>query len=218
MSEVKNKTTETKQRARKNTKKEAEAVMNPMEEMIKSMTPEMMNQFMMFIESQSKKDTLNTKQEEKQKITKSYLSKIRDREVVVRSVSVGTVGYESKKTNIYYTWSNYGDIETLTVGEILEMDGRSKLFLHTPWLVIEDDEVNEALGLIKHKEVVGVFDDFESFLELPTKEMKEYLSKVEKGYVCNICGKVQQAIDDGILTDFRKIRELEKMMKAEFKY
>lgn len=212
MTESKKKTTTKKTTIKKDVVKKE---VNPMDEMLKNMTPEMMQQFMSFMQQQNSPKVVV---EEKPKITKSYLSKIRDREVVVRSVSMGVVGFESKKTNVYYSWMNYGDTEIISVGEILEMESRSKLFLHTPWLVIEDDEVNEALGLSDTKKSLDVFDDFESFLELSLPEIKDYLSKVEKGYLHNICGKIQQAIDDGILTDFRKIRDLEKMVKAEFKY
>lgn len=216
MTEVKEKTTT---RAKKTTKKEVvEKAPNPMEEVLKSMTPEMMQQFMMFMQQQTQNTEHNVKKEKKEKINKSYLSRIRDREVVVRSVSHAVIGFDSRKTNVVYKWMNYGDTEILTVGDILEMDGRSKLFLHTPWLVVEDDEVNEALGLIEQKEITDVFEDFENFLELPVSEMKIHLSKLDKQYLSTICVKVQQAINDGILTDFRKIREIEKITKAEFRY
>ena len=216
MAEVEKKVTTKKTTTRTTTKK---GVGKPMEEMLKNMTPEMMQQFMAFMQQQTQPvNVTENKSVEKPKINKSYLSKIRDREVVVRSVSSGVVGWRSEKTKIFYSWMNYGDTEVLTVGDILEMENRSKLFLHTPWLVVEDDEVNEALGLIEKKEDVDVFDDFESFLELPIAEIKDSLSKVEKGYLGNVHSKVQQSIDDGILTDFRKIRELEKAMKTEFRY
>ena len=216
MTEVTKKVATKKTTTRKSTKKETT---NPMEEMFKNMTPEMMQQFMAFMQQQTQPvEVVETTKVEKQKINKSYLSRIRDREVVVRSVSSGVVGWKSEKTKIFYSWVNYGDTEILTIGDILEMENRSKKFLHTPWLVVEDDEVNEALGLIEKKEEVEVFEDFETFLELPISEIKNSLSKVEKGYLGNIHSKVQQAIDDDILTDFRKIRELEKVMKTEFKY
>lgn len=224
MTEAKKKTTTKKTGTRtsttKNKKEEVvEKALNPMEEMMKSITPEMMQQFMMFMNSQNQKEEAKVvESHKKEKITKSYLSKIRDKEVVVRSVSHAVVGFESRKTNVAYKWMNYGDTEVITVGDILEMDNRSKLFLHTPWLVVEDDEVNEALGLTKQKKSTDVIDDFESFLAMPTNEIKEYLKDVKKDYLSTICFKIQQAIEDGTLTDFRKIRDLEKLTKAEFKY
>lgn len=217
MTEVKKKTTTTK--ARKTTKKEVvEQAANSMEEMIKSMTPEMMQQFMAFLNSQNSPKTTNEVAGEKPKINKAYLSKIRDREVVVKSVTDGIVGYESKKTRVFYKWVNFGDTEILTIGEILELDSSSKLFLHAPLLVVEDDKVNEALGISEYKEVVEKFEDFETFLELPIDEIKKTLKMVSKDYLRTINGKVQQAINDGKLTDFRKIRELEKFIKTEFRY
>lgn len=208
----------TKTRTKKSEVKEVvEKQSNPMEDMMKSMTPEMMEQFMNFIKSQQ--TTVEEKEEpKKQKITRAYLSKIRDKEVCVRSVSHSVVGFVSKKTNMVYRWINHGDVETLTVGEILEMESSSKLFLHAPLLVVDDEEVNEGLDLTSIKEAVEVFDDFEEFIQLPIKEIKDSISKVESDFIPTLCGKVQQAIDNNVLTDFRKIRELEKMMKVELKY
>lgn len=219
MAEVKAKKTQAKktQVKKTQTKKEVEQTVNPMEEMMKSMTPEMMQQFMIFMQ-QSQAKVQEEVVTEKPKLNKAYLSKIRDREVVVRSVSSGIVGFDSKKTSVFYTWLNYGDTEILSVGEIIEMESRSKLFLHTPWLVVEDDEVNEALGLVECKENVEKFEDFESFLELPIDEIRVLLKSVNREYLRTISGKVQQAINDGVLTDFRKIRELEKIIKTEFRY
>lgn len=213
---TKNKNTKT--RTKKNEVKEVvEKQTNPVEDMMKSMTPEMMEQFMKFMQSQQ--TVIEEKAElQKPKITRAYLSKNRDREVSVRSVSDCTIGFVSKKTNMVYKWLNHGDVEILTIGEILEMDSNSKLFLHTPWLVVDDEEVNEGLGLTSIKETVEVFDDFEEFIQLPIKEIKDSISKVERDFIPTLCGKIQQAIDNNVLTDFRKIRELEKMMKVELKY
>ena len=226
MTEVKKKTTTKKATAaRKVTKKEPvkkevmEQVANPMEQMMNMMTPEMVQQFMVFMQQQNQQtNTVEVAKGEKPKLNKTYLSKIRENEVVIRSVSMGTVGFQSRKTGMFYKWVNFGDTEVLTVGEILEMENSSKDFLHTPYLVVEDDEVNEALGLFDVKDDVEVFDDIETFLELSSKEIKEHLSKLDKTYLRNVGGKIQQAIDDGILTDVRKIREIEKLMKADFKY
>lgn len=225
MSEVKKKvatkkTTSTKKSTRKESDKKevVQDAVNPVEQMIKMMTPEMMQQFMNFMQQQNKVAHEEVVKEEKPKVNRAYLSKNRDREVLVRSVTESVVGYRSRKTGIFYKWVGSGDTEYLTIGEILEMDSNSKYFLDTPLLVVEDDEVNEGLNLLECKKIVEQFDDFETFLELPINDIKKSLESVNKEYWRTIYFKTQQAINSGTLNDFRKIRDIEKIMKCEFKY
>lgn len=205
--------------SKKSTKKTETVVKNPMEEMMKNMTPEMMQQFMLFVQQQQSPKVDVQKAEVKQNvINKSYLSRMRDKEVVVRSASNGVVGFLSDKTQMFYQWINKGDVEILTIGEILEMDSKSKKFLRTPWLIVEDDEVNQGLGLVDIKEVVNVFDDFEEFVKLPIEKIKEHIHSVGRGFRPTLTGMFRQAIEDGALTDYRKIREIEKVLGTEFRY
>ena len=101
------------------------------------------------MENQSKEVKTNIKNENSNgKFTKVMLSKIEDENVTVKS-AIKNVIFKSPKTLIKYKWCEKGDVEVMTIKEILAMENNNKRFLHTPWLIIEDDRVIEALGLEK---------------------------------------------------------------------
>ena len=114
---------------------------------------QMFQQFMMTQMNQVQPITTEIQKEKKKasavKKNKSYLRKERgDEDVLVRSVA-GTVCFKSPKTGVTYNFMENGDEEWLTVDEILQMETASKKYLHEPWLIVEDDEINEILGISK---------------------------------------------------------------------
>ena len=130
------------------------------------MTPEMMQMFMKFMESQQKTEVMTTSVTEEKPIkwSKAMLNKIKDEMVDVRSVMDGKVIYVSPKTHIKYKWLEKGDIEQLTIEEILAMDTK-KMFLRTPLLVVEDERVVEALGLKGINKLVNKVEDIDQLVE-----------------------------------------------------
>ena len=126
--------TETKKKT--TTKKKAEPKTEPKKEgvdMSTMMTPEMMAMFMKFMESQQQEvKPMKTKEE---KWTKASLYNIKNEMVEVRNVLDGKVVYVSPKTKLKYKWLEKGDVEILSVEEILAMDSK-KIFLRTPVLAI----------------------------------------------------------------------------------
>ena len=131
------------------------------------MTPEMMQMFMKFMESQQKTEVMATSVTEEKPIkwSKAMLNKIKDEMVDVRSVMDGKVIYVSPKTHIKYKWLEKGDIEQLTIEEILAMDTK-KMFLRTPLLVVEDERVIEGLGLKGINKLVDKVEDIDKVVEM----------------------------------------------------
>ena len=162
MEDNKDKELQPKKRGRK-PKVENKVDENQTMDFMNMMTPEMMQMFMKFMESQQKTEVMATAVEEEKPIkwNKSMLNKIKDEMVDVRSVIDGRVVYVSPKTHIKYKWLEKGDIEQLTIEEILAMDSK-KMFLRTPLLVVEDERIVEGLGLKGINELVDKVEDIES--------------------------------------------------------
>jgi hypothetical protein len=150
-------------RPRKNKEENIENTMEETQEINKNsndlFTPEnmakMFAMFEQFTEMKKQKEQVlkkeNIDQEKKEvnkyeHFSKSMLMKIRDEMVTVRSV-VDNVNFSSPMTKITYRWKEKGSVQILPISEILSMDNHSSRFLFTPWLVVEDDRVIEALGL-----------------------------------------------------------------------
>lgn len=184
---------------------------------INKVSPELMQQmFNMFLSMQNQnaeeKKKVNISIEDKpKKITKSYLRSIKDREVVVRSV-FGTVVFKSPKTRISYKWTEIGDEEILTVDEILAMDSHSKRFLNTPWLIIEDEEVVEGLGLAQLYDVIKKIENTDELLEMYVGDIEALVSKAPHEYKKTLAGVIFEKVDSGEIRDIVLIREFERIL------
>ena len=216
--ETKTKKTSTKTtKSSAKTKKETETKSKDVSELtIENISPALMEQmFKIFQQMQSINNTETVSneviEEKPKKITKSYLRKIKDKEIVVRSVA-GVVSFKSPKTNILYKWTEIGDEEVLTVDEILTMDSTSRRFLNTPWLVIDDKEVIEGLGLSNLYETIEKVEDVDNLLSLEIDEIEEVINKAPYEYKKTLAGVVFEKVNNKELRDMVVIKELERIL------
>ncbi len=194
---------------------------------IPELTPELFAAFQAFLQQQkqsenveeTKKTTKVKGSVKKNKKTKAYLKeKYNNTTITLTNITEGTVGYQPTNSSYLYTWKEYGDTQELTIEELL---GMPQVFLESPWLKIEDDEeIIEALGLEKLYEYMEIFDDLEDIENLDLDYLQEaidvFTSKRNKDFIHQVATKVQLAIDNGDLVDYRKIQQLGKMLQKDF--
>lgn len=222
MEENKKKTTKKTTTASKSTSKK-ETNKNEVSQAQPDMTQmfQMFQQFMIAQMNQQQNNINNSEKVKKQKATtkktKSYLRKERgDDDVLVRSVA-GTVCFKSPKTGITYNFMENGDEEWLTVDEILQMETASKKYLHSPWLVVEDDEINEILGISKVVDGVEKLNNIEETLEeLPIHEIEKLIKESTQDYKNTFAGIVMNKIKEGELRDTVLINELGRILNVDF--
>ena len=197
-------------------------------------TPEQMAQmqqmmgmmFQTFMQNMGQVQQVETVKEEKvnkkianKSVKKNKSTLRRDRgeeDVLVKSVA-GTVTFKSPKTGVTYSWLDAGDEEWLSVDEVLQMETKSKKFLHEPWLMVMDDEINEILGLKEVTEIVSELEDIDNILEEYTvAEIEEILSKSSKGYRDTFSGIIMNKILNDELKDGILIRELGRILEVDF--
>lgn len=135
--------------------------------------------------------------------------------VACRNVHDGEVIYVSKKTGLQTLWSAYGDIEHLDVGELITMKASQPRFMDEPWIVVDDEEVAEYLGLNKLYEKLVDVDDLDSFFEKPVDEMENILNKLPKGIKDSIAIRARKKVEDETLYDTRKIRLLDEKLNID---
>ena len=222
MEENKKKTTKKTTTASKSTSKK-ETNKNEVSQAQPDMTQmfQMFQQFMITQMNQQQNGIDNSEKVKKQKATtkktKSYLRKERgDDDVLVRSVA-GTVCFKSPKTGITYNFMENGDEEWLTVDEILQMETASKKYLHSPWLVVEDDEINEILGISKVVDGVEKLNNIEETLEeLAIHEIEKLIKESTQDYKNTFAGIVMNKIKEGELRDTVLINELGRILNVDF--
>ena len=178
------------------------------------MTPEMMQMFMKFMESQQKTEIMATSVEEEKPIkwNKSMLNKIKDEMVDVRSVIDGRVVYVSPKTHIKYKWLEKGDIEQLTIEEILAMDSK-KMFLRTPLLVVEDERVIEGLGLKGINKLVDKVEDVDQLVEMDLDDMEKTINELPFDYKRNLRDEISKKIENSEIRDYVVVQTLKRIFE-----
>ena len=190
-----------KKRGRKS-KTENKVEKNQTMDFMNMMTPEMMQMFMKFMESQQKTEVMTKTAEEEKPIkwNKSTLNRIKDEIVDVRSVADGKVIYVSPKTHIKYKWLEKGDIEQLTIEEILAMDTK-KIFLRTPLLVVEDERIVEGLGLKGINELVNKVEDIDKLVEMDLEDMEKTINELPFEYKRNLRDEISKKIENSEIRD-----------------
>ena len=200
---------------KKTTRKKAEPKKEVKSENIDmcSIPPEMFAMFMKFMEAQQKTEVQATAVEEKPtKWNKTMLNKIKDEIVDVRSVVDARVIYVSPKTHIKYKWLEKGDVESLTIEEILAMDSK-KLFLRTPLLVVEDDRVLEGLGLEKINGLVDKVEDVDKLVEMDLEDMENTINELPFEYKRNLRDEVSKKIENSEIRDYVVVQTLKRIFE-----
>ena len=213
MEDNKDKELQSKKRGRK-PKVENKVDENQTMDFMNMMTPEMMQMFMKFMESQQKTEVMATAVEEEKPIkwNKSMLNKIKDEIVDVRSVMDGKVIYVSPKTHIKYKWLEKGDIEQLTIEEILAMDTK-KMFLRTPLLVVEDERVIEGLGLKGINKLVDKVEDIDQLVEMDLDDMEKTINELPFDYKRNLRDEISKKIENSEIRDYVVVQTLKRIFE-----
>ena len=168
---------------------------------------------MEFMESQQKTEVMATSVEEKPiKWNKGMLNKIKDEMVDVRSVVDGKVIYMSPKTHIKYKWLEKGDIEQLTIEEILAMDSK-KMFLRTPLLVVEDERIVEGLGLKGINELVDKVEDIDQLVEMDLGDMEKTINELPFEYKRNLRDEISKKIENAEIRDYVVVQTLKRIFE-----
>lgn len=154
----------------------------------------------------------------KPKATKASLYQERTREIPVRSCIKGRVIYKSKKTGVTYKWLEKGAYEILTIDELLNMESQSQKFLHSSWLMVDDEEVIEAFNLQELYDLVAKVEDIDSFINMSLGEQKQIYNKLPKSLQNQVYNHIYNKVESGEIDSKSKIRELEELVQMELEY
>lgn len=219
---------ETKKKTTTRKKKVEEKVQETEQQSQSQMTMEQMQQMMMSMmqmvnnmqQAQNKAEESNSKTVEKIETkdrkhwTKSDLSSIEDEKVKVRSI-VNNVGFTSRKTGIQYSWAEKGDVETMTVKDILAMETRSKRYLRTPWLVVDDKRIIEALKLGELYGLIEKVSDVDNLIDLGVEEIKRVFEKLPNEYKKSFKNEIYVKVKTHELKDITIISALSEILDID---
>ena len=231
--QVKN-TTPKKRTTTSKPKVDEEKTTNSLEDQMAQMMAMMMAQQQQIMELMAKQQQpkgvveekpRNTKrQREDKRLTKQDLRrKYKGVDIYVTNVSQGMVIYHGR--NMKYEWQHPGDIEVVTIEDIINMP---KAYLNTPWLCLDGyenedevvDDIVDALKLNNIYEYIYTLQDMEENINnVDLKDIKEAIELSRKnGYdiSMDLVILIDKKIRSGELTNYVFIGELEKLLGRKF--
>ncbi len=235
MAEETKTTTTTKKRTTSKPKVE-EPKPQSIEEQMAQMMAMMMSQQQQIMELMAKNQQQNEPVEEvvekskpkrkrhDDKMTKQELRrKYKGVDIYLTNITQGIVNYQGK--NMSYHWENTGDVEVVTIDDIVNMP---KKYLNAPWLVIDgyenaEEVIDDIIAVLKLEPVYEYIDtihDIHEDINSVTLEDIERAIKLsrKRGYdiTLDLVVLIQKKIDSKELTNFHMIGELQKLLGRKF--
>lgn len=151
--------------------------------------------------------------EPEEKWTKAKLYTIKDEFVEVRSVYDGGVTYDSPKTKISYFWTNKGDIEVMTIEEVLTMNSTRPKCLSVPWLAVNDPRVIEGLGLGKVVDMIEKIEDTDALIEMDLNELEELIKSLNTEQKNNLRDEIAKKIEANEIDSYVVVVTLKRLLE-----
>lgn len=240
MADEQNKTTPKKRTTTSKPKVEEQPKIDPMVEQMQQMMAMMMAQQQQLMELMAKTQQQNQpkmaegvvdekpkntkRQREDKRLTKQDLRrKYKGVDIYVTNVSQGMVIYQGR--NMKYEWQHPGDIEVVTIEDIINMP---KAFLHTPWLCLdgyenEEDVVNDIVEALKLEHIYNYIytlqDMEENINDVDLDDVKRAIELSRKnGYdiSMDLVILIDRKIREGVLTNYMIIGQLSELLGKKF--
>jgi hypothetical protein len=138
--------------------------------------------------------------------------------VSCKNITLGTLTYVSRKTQMETNWEGYGAEEFMDIGELITMSSSQPKFLKEPWIIIEDEDVIEYLGLKSLYDKLFYVDNIEEFFTKSSAEIKELLQQAPKGLKELIADKARELITSEKLYDLRIIKVLDTELNLDLAF
>lgn len=212
---------------------------DPMVEQMQQMMAMMMAQQQQLMELMAKTQQLEQKteepqQEEKPRKTKREKSEQRrtkqdlrrdhkGKDIYITNVSQGVVIYHGR--NMKYEWQHPGDVEVVTIEDIINMP---RAYLATPWLCLdgyENDEelIDDIVSVLKldtvYEYIYTLQDMDENINEVDIQDIEQAIKLSKKnGYdiTMDMVILIDRKIRSGELNNYVFIGELEKLLGRKF--
>lgn len=141
----------------------------------------------------------------------------RDEMIPCRSMTAGTLVYISDRTRARFLWNDFGTVQYIEMGELLDMRASAPSFLEDIMLIVEDDEAVDMLGLTKKYESLSEFEGLDDILFKSASELKDILPELPKGIKRSLTNRARALIENGELESLNVIRAIEVALKVDLK-
>ena len=140
-----------------------------------------------------------------------------DEEVPCMSITFGGLIYTSPITGATYKWHKIGDVEYLSMKELVSMNNSKPVFLNRPWIILQDVRaINKFRLMSKYEEVAKVNQLKKLFASGDTKKISDTIdSALKSGMREVVISKVRTMYNNGVLTNTHIINLLEEKLRFD---
>ena len=140
-----------------------------------------------------------------------------DEEVPCMSITFGGLIYTSPITGATYKWHKIGDVEYLSMKELVSMNNSKPVFLNRPWIILQAVRaINKFRLMSKYEEVAKVNQLKKLFASGDTKQISDTIdSALKSGMREVVISKVRTMYNNGVLTNTHIINLLEEKLRFD---
>ena len=138
--------------------------------------------------------------------------------ILCKSVTYGELLYPAKKSQLLYSWANYGHVTEVEYQDLHALRSTRSAYLNTPMFIIEDEELLEQWPELKtiYDKVMSV--DIEKLFKLPINQFKAKLRNFPNSYRENIKNIAREMILSGELDSLAKIKAIDEILGTDLKF
>lgn len=138
-------------------------------------------------------------------------------QIECRSVTGGELILIGKKSQLQYSWADYGDTAYVEYQDLQALQSRKSGFLTKPRFIIEDEELVEQWGSMLKPIYEKINNqDIGSLFTLKPEKFRAALSKMPNGIKESVKTKTAQMIRSEELYDLRLIKIIDEILGTEF--
>jgi hypothetical protein len=110
----------------------------------------------------------------------------------------GRLVYVSKRQNGYVLeWTDFGDTQPIELAELVSMKNTYPRFFRDNWIMIDDIDVLDYLGVTSFYKNALKVETFDEFFSLSPMEIKEKISVMTNGMKKTVAFRASELIENG---------------------
>lgn len=161
-------------------------------------------------------DTENEQTEVKVEASKKKKEFDQSEGIACRSVVQGGLYMEGLKTQMIYSWTDYGDVSEVEYRDLAAAVRSKSKFVYNPWFIIEDEDFLQEFPQIKkfYDESYSI-KDLKNILNKPVDEMIKTIEKLPSGAFESMKSIAAKQVSNGTLDSVSKIKALDKLFGTD---
>lgn len=136
--------------------------------------------------------------------------------VLCRSVVEGSLYMQGAKTQMLYSWTEYGDVSEVEYRDLAAAVRSKSKFVYNPWFIVDDEDfLAEFPQLKKFYDESHTVRDLKRILNLPVNEMINEIKKLPAGAFESLKTIAAKQVADGVMDSVSKIRALDDLFGTD---